>query len=919
MKRWTYPLTVFLMVMFVSITLAFAAEPVKKLPYSKEELLTQKIRTSYRGDKLNLVAFPMGGIGSGCISLSGTGKLIDWEIFNYPNTGYQPRFTFLSVWAKAGDDEPVFKVLEGQLTERLDGPLYLAEESGGREMNEQGNGVGPQQTQAAGLPRMRNCRFEGKFPFAKVYLADKKLPVKAVIEGFSPFIPGNSRDASLPVAILNVTLKNPTDKKVKISLAANLQNTAGVYNQIIREPGFNALYMHDNKKDSNSIVLATPHNITTWQQNWQGGADWRDNFTCLQHFAATFAKTGLFDSVAEKSSIDDKKQSSDLKLAKDKNSRVGSIAVRFTLEPGQSRTVPFIISWYFPKITVPKGWWGKPTVTWTNYYATQWDSAIDVARYVLKNFDRLQGDTRTFQQTLFSSTLPGVVLEAISSQLSILKSPVLVRYPDGTLYGWEGTSILGQAGKKLNRRYGFGTCSHVYNYQQTIPYLFGDLQRSMLNNFFFNGMKDSVGGISFRMPAGPGAKINQKGGVETAADGQLGQICQIYRDWQICGDDKWLKKIWPKAKKALEFAFPTWDRDKDGLLERPHHNTLDLNFTTPETMCGSLYQAALLAGEKMARYLGDNRAADEYRSVFEKGKKNTDQKLFNGSYYQQLTPAPGRYQLGNGCISEQLHGQLYARMLGLEDIYNRENIHKALASLFEYNFIESFYDFINTNRVFALGGEAGIVIATWPKGGRPDAPLLYCDETMNGYEYQVAANLLYEGYILEGLAVIKAVRDRYDGEKRNPYCEFEWGNHYVRSLQNYSSLLALSGFRYSAVENKIRLAPKIYQKDFRVFFSVDSAWGLLSQKITENKQTIKIDVKKGVLPVEKINIKKYEPVGDVTIKFEGEEIKGKICRPDDESWNPDKMLTVHLNKPVVLKPNQPLIIELEFKNDKQNK
>ncbi|MHC4498341.1 MAG: GH116 family glycosyl-hydrolase, partial [Planctomycetota bacterium] len=234
-------------------------EPVKKLPYTEAELLDTKPRTTYEGDYLNLVAFPMGGIGTGCISLAGTGKLVDWEIFNKANKGYQPRFTFLSVWAKAQDKEPVFKVLEGQWRGRLADP------------------IGPEQTEAPGLPRMRKCRFEGRFPFARVYLEDKSLPVTAVIEGWSPFIPGNSRESSLPVAILNVTLTNPTSKKVELVLAANVQNRAGKYNQVIRKPGFCALYMHEGRQDSNSMVLATPAAVTTWQQNWRGRGSWKNN------------------------------------------------------------------------------------------------------------------------------------------------------------------------------------------------------------------------------------------------------------------------------------------------------------------------------------------------------------------------------------------------------------------------------------------------------------------------------------------------------------------------------------------------------------------------------------------------------------------------------------------------------------------
>ncbi|MHC4573496.1 MAG: GH116 family glycosyl-hydrolase [Planctomycetota bacterium] len=861
-------------------------KPVKALPYTKAELLDTKVRTTYEGDYLGMVAFPMGGIGSGCISLSGTGKLIDWEIFNKANKGYQPRFTFLSVWAKAEGKEPVFKVLEGQWRTRLADP------------------VGPEQTEAPGLPRMRQCRFEGKFPFARVYLSDSALPVRALIEGWSPFIPGNSRESSLPVAVLNVTLSNYTRKTVEVSLAVNVQNRAGKYNQVIREPGFSALYMHQGRQDSNSMVLATPAEVTTWQQNWRGSGSWKNNFMCLQHFVNTFARHGRFDDSGQAvTGKTDAAKASEPRPVGDENSKVGSLGVRMTLGPREKRTVPFVLGWYFPTIGVPRAWEGPDEVFWRNYYATQWTSGLDVARYTIANLDRLQKDTRLFQEAFFASTLPGVVLEAISSQLCILRSTTVARYPDGTLYGWEGCHF--------KTRQGFGTCNHVWNYQQAIPYLFADLQRSMLENFMFNGLRESDGGVIYRMPVGPGTKVRQDGGFTSAADGQLGQVCQVYRDWQICGDQAWFDAIWPKTKKALEYAWVAWDKDRDGLLEGSHHNTLDLDFKTPETMCGSLYQAALLAGERMALYAGDTEPAKEYRRVFESGRKLSDEKLFNGEYYHQMLPAPGAYQLGAGSISEQIHGQLYARMLGLEDIYSRENIHKAAASLFKYNYVDSSYDHINTNRVYSLGNEGGVLIACWPKGGRPERPLLYCDETQIGYEYQAAGNMLYEGYILEGLTVIKSIRDRFDGKKRNPFCEIEWGNHYARSMANYNALLALSGFRYSAVENMLRLAPKVYEKDFRVFFSVGSGWGVLSQKIGSKKQVVKIDVKKGKLAVEKLNLMVRKPVKKLAAASR-RRVRAKVQKAADEFWDADKMITVRLAETVIVLPGQPLVVEMRF-------
>ncbi len=877
--------------------------PVKPLPYTMEELLDPVPRTAYEGDSLRQIAFPMGGIGAGCISLAGNGALIDWEIFNNPNKGYRPYFSFLSAWAKAEGEDPVFKVLEGPLQQRLDGPRYSAKEFK-KPWWIDDNGLGVVRKYGSTLPRMRTCKFEGKFPFASVKLKDKTFPLDVKVEGWSPFIPNDSRSSSLPVAVLNVTFQNNGDKKVEAVLAANTQNKAGEYNRLIRKKGANIMLMTDSLHETGkSMFMATPADVTTWQTQWHPSDWWQD----VVHFANTFVKTGEFDTVNfdyQDGVVMEKPQK-----ARTENAKTASIGTKIMVAPGDKITIPIIYGWYFPSAS-----WGK------NYYATQWTSGLDVANFTLENLTNLERQTRQFQNAFFASKLPGVVLESISSQLSILRSTTVVRFEDGTLYGWEGTTH--------NRRLGSGTCSHVWNYQQAVPYLFPDLQRSIIENFLTNGIKEN-GAVDFRLPEVFGQPSNHN---KTAADGQLGQVCWVYREFLISGDLEWLKRWWPATKKALEFAWETWDRDKDGLLEGSHHNTLDLNFSTPETMCGSMYQAALLAGEKMALLMGDSKSAGNYRQIFEKGKALTKKHLFNGEYYHQMPIDKGLqmlktsvsqgdemkeisglstdYQLLNGCISEQVGGQLYARMLGLEDIYDRNNLHTALGNLFKYNYKEDFYDFVNAFRGYALGDEKGLLIATWPQDDRPEVPLLYCDETQIGYEYQVAGNLLYEDYLLEGLTVIKSIRDRFDGEKRNPFCEFEWGNHYARSMANYNQLLALSGFRYNGYEKKMRLAPKLNKEDFNAFFSVDGAWGNIIQTTDDTAQIVRIKVESGELPIQKLVVKTEGHPMDVKVNKNGQPVIAVIEAATDESWQSGNFVLIKFEQTVEVNVNDDLEISI---------
>ena len=189
-------------------------------------------------------------------------------------------------------------------------------------------------------------------------------------------------------------------------------------------------------------------------------------------------------------------------------------------------------------------------------------------------------------------------------------------------------------------------------------------------------------------------------------------------------------------------------------------------------------------------------------------------------------------------------------MIGLDSGLAAEKLRKTLESIYLYNFKTSFYDHPNTQRIYALNDEKGLVLCSWPKGGRPKLPFVYSDEVWTGIEFQVAAHMIVHGLVDEGLAVVKGVTDRYDGLRRNPWNEVECGSHYARALASWSVLMALSGFRYSAVDERLAFAPAINARDFRCFFAAGSAWGLYSQKVENSSQALRLEVLHGELPLQ---------------------------------------------------------------------
>jgi len=396
-----------------------------------------------------------------------------------------------------------------------------------------------------------------------------------------------------------------------------------------------------------------------------------------------------------------------------------------------------------------------------------------------------------------------------------------------------------------------------------------------------------------------------------AGDGQLGGIMKVYREWLVSGDDEWLKSIWEKVKMALEYSWKKWDPNKDGVMEGVQHNTYDIEFHGPNTMMGSFYLGALLAAEKMARYLGENEKADEYHKIYESGRKWMDENLFNGEWYRQdVRPAQGtieelKYQYGDGCLSDQMIGQWYARMLDLGDLFDPEKVRKTMASIFKYNWKSDLSEHPNPQRIYALNDEAGLLLCTWPKGGRPEFPFPYSDEVWCGIEYQVASHMIYEGLIAEGLSIVKGVRDRHNGERRNPWNEFECGNYYSRSMASYSVLLALSGFHYSAPEKSISFAPMVNEDDFACFFSVNSGWGMYRQKVAGCSQSAEIEVRMGKLELKEITLPFMADSVNVSIAGTAVPVTAESCSCCDCCCD---SLVLKFDEPVCINEGETLII-----------
>ncbi len=822
---------------------------------------------TFSGDHATQIAMPLGGIGAGTVCLNGHGGLQDFSIHTRPET------TALPTGYSCNSPEAAFAVLhvkgDSGVTRLVEGPFPSFK------IYDQGlQGVGLCRAGFEGFPRFAKCAFKGEYPFGEAQLSDSSVPIEVKLTGWNPFIPLDDKNSGIPCVILEYTLRNTSPKPVEYEFSYHLSHLAsgckpeqaGSLNTVIPGKG---VFLH-NAEEPNAEAFGSASLIAIGYEPLIKGMWLRSqwNFDALTALWREVSE-GKFTSNEGSNSVD----------TTGKNG--ASILLEGKLAPSESRMYPIVVAWHFPNCYLEAG--GKQKVAaegevgcrtvagglpapWRTYYSTIWKDAREVALYVEKEYGSLRGRTVKFKDALFSSTLPPYVLDAVSANLGILKSPTVLREENGNLWGWEG--CFPDNGSC------HGSCTHVWNYAQAFPHLYPQLERTLRELELARSM-DERGHVTFRgaIPDGP---VDHDG--PAAADGQLGGIMKVFRDWQISGDSEWLKKIYPLAKRSLDYCIGAWDPDHKGGLFEPHHNTYDIWFWGADGMCTGIYLGALSAMTQMAKATGHGSDADFYADLAKRCAQLMDDQLFNGEYYRQKVQYQGlrdtsfansvakvddkssemqrllkregpRYQYGGGCLSDGVIGAWMARTYGIETPLTRKNVRLALQAIFKNNFKTDLSEHANAQRPgYALGQEPGLLLCSWPHGDKPTLPFVYSDEVWTGIEYQVAAHLIEEGFVNEGLTIVKALRSRYDGRTRNPWGEYECGNWYARAMSSYSLLGALSGFRYSAVERALWFGPQLDVRPFKSFFSTALGFGTIAL----DHRSVSIQLIEGELPVEKL-------------------------------------------------------------------
>ncbi len=555
------------------------------------------------------------------------------------------------------------------------------------------------------------------------------------------------------------------------------------------------------------------------------------------------------------------------------------------LEPGQSKTVTFLISWYFPNLRLDR----LPPGRW---YGTRFRSASMVVKYIDEHFDRLSGQTRLWRDTWYDSTLPYWFLDRTFANTSTLATSTCYWLGNGRFYGWEGVGCCP------------GTCTHVWQYAQAVARLFPQLERSARLMADYGAAFDpQTGMIAFR------AEHNR----HWAADGQAGCILRAYREHLMCPDDGFLRAVWPKVKRSLEFLMSR-DADGDGILDGPQHNTLDADWYGQVAWLSGMYLAALRAGEEMALRMDDSPFAQKCRELFQRGQKNIDAKLFNGQYYIHLADPAHADVVGsyNGCHIDQVLGQSWAWQLGLGRILDAKQVQSALRSLWQYNLaldVGPYRQAHKPGRWYAMPGEGGVLMCTWPllPVQRVQKSFdYYFNECMNGFEYQLAWHMIAEGMVEEGLAITRLVHDRYHPAKRNPWNEVECGDHYARSMASYGVFLAVCGYHHDGPRGLLGFAPRLRAENFRAAFTTAEGWGSYSQRIEPDGLSVQVQLRWGRLKLQTLTLAPVAKQPPQQVEVQLSPNQAVPARLDVQSEG----LQIHFPNPIVLEAGQTLSVRL---------
>lgn len=813
----------------------------------------------YAGPSRRATALPLGGIGTGHVALAADGSLRQWQLGNTINhTGFVPD-SFFAIRV-SGEEPPldVVRTLRSLPEPPAEEPAPLVTD----------HLAPPDPAPPTSVwPPVASTELTVAYPFARIHVDDPELPVAVSFESFTPFVPLDADASGLPLAVHTFRLVNRLPQRVHGWLVATLQNSVGWDGVTPIEGARCPLYGgNDNRtvelrteSPTTAILMTNPTLPPT-------DARWGELMLAVDRPAVPIlrAVSGaailrfveslrlLGPSVSgdwSRESVDREARDTRRPFREPEGpSPVGStwtaaLAIPFALTAGEETAIEVIHAWWFPNRVADFDQFGPdlpvPAVPpfLGNRYATRFAGVAQVVEAFHAERARSTAMSRSWADAMVGLDAPPEVADTLAAQPALVRCPTSFVDAHGRLLGFEG--CLGASTANWNGTVGGScplNCTHVWNYEQAFASLFPALERTM-RDIDWDVLQAPGGAIPHRLRVpinGPQLHDLPVGGpVEPALDGMLGAILKTYREARSGGGRELLERRLPAMRRLVAHVRERWDPAGTGLLTGPQPMTYDIPLSHPNTYIGTLWIAALRAMERVAGMLGHPSEAARYGADAAAASAAYDEALWNGRYYGRAFEGETS-GLGAGCLADQLNGEWWAHQLELGHLLPVEHVRTALATIVASNLRHGFRDLEHGFRVFADGDDSGLLICTWPDGDRPAVPVRYADEVWTGIEYAVAALCLFEGLESEGHAILRAVRGRYDGTRRNPYNEIECGDHYSRAMAGWSLLQAWTGTSADVLEGRIRLG----HRPGRSPLLAGTAWGTI--RMDEEEAEIRI-------------------------------------------------------------------------------
>ena len=810
------------------------------------------------GGDLKFIGMPIGGIGTGQVYLSGDGRLWNWNLTANKDKKNNPKgFRYMD------PDESKSPAGQG-FALKVKGKVHTLDAQG-----------------------FESVTFTNQSPMGRVDYADAAVPVKVQLNAYTPFIPINRDDSSYPVIVMRYTVTNTSTDDQELVIAGWIENKSKgsdkpkvcVYREL---ENIATVECTAKVKNANSMALGI------------FGSDKPELVNLAQ---TTPDAKSAFDSKgdATDSPADGKRVESG-----GKKKAFASLGRKLLLQPGESKTVSFAVSWRYPLVQYGTGFGnGKKAKTLgRNHYATLWPTAADASSELANREAELHGKTKQWTETWYDSTLPYWFLERTFIPVNTMQTQTAQRVlpPKATVDFYnleEGVRCCP------------GNCTHVWYYAQGLARIFPVIERECRDRVEYGlGFDEKTGAIAHRYIWD---------GSRDAIDGTCGTILRVLRESQMTTDYSFLESMWDRVKLSMNHVIKKWDPDEDGMLAGAQHNTLDEPWFGQVHWLTNVYHASLKAAAVMARQMKQPQVAERYEQIVAKGAPAMVDLLWNEEFgyfiHKPGDPDDQKHGSTNGCHIDQVLGDSWLKNVGIEPSLPQDKIRKSLQALWKYNFtpdVGAFRDVMKNGRYYAAAGDAGLVMCSFPHGkikpkSGKESYAGYLNECMTGFEWQVAAHMLWEGMIEQGLAIGKAIYDRYQPAKRNPYNEVECSDHYSRAMASYGAYMAACGYQYDGPEAKLAFGPRLSPEDFRAAFTTAEGWGSFTQKVESGKQSAGLELRYGQLVLKEFSLDAVEGTSatDAEVTLDGQQIESTFEKTANK-------YVIKFAQPITIKSEQKL-------------